>query len=172
MFHTILIKLPGCNEFTEKFPGGSPNDAKIIAQGRYPNAQRIEWKGTCRSDAEDAAAAKWQADYNQSVQDTYARQSAQTATTWQNQRELDARNNASSSTNNSGGGSSTGGLLIIGLCVIGAIFGGGSIDKEVPTQQHPVITIENCTRYLTTTECTRMFTVDRGEGAIAPGHRF
>ena len=106
-FHKILIQLPGCNEFTEKFPGGSPAAAKQLAESRYPNARRVEWKGSTQSDAEEAATAKFFSDYDKSVQDTYARQAAQTAATWEHQRQHDAQiatRSASSDSSDDGGG--------------------------------------------------------------------
>ena len=74
-FHKILIQLPGCNEFTEKFPGGSPSAAKQLAESRYPNARRVEWKGATISDEEQARSDKFFSDYEKSVQDTYDRSS-------------------------------------------------------------------------------------------------
>ena len=117
-FHKILIQLPGCNEFTEKFPGGSPAAAKQLAASRYLNAKRIEWKGSTQSDEEEAATAKFFADYDKSVQDTYARQAAQTAATWEHQRQLDARcatRSVSAPSASSDGGS------VVGLAILGAI---------------------------------------------------
>ena len=116
--NTILIQIPGCNEFTEKFPGGSPNAAIELAAIRYPNALRIEWKGTCRSDAEESAAAARNARWEQQTQNHYARQSAQTASTWKHQRDLDARDHAAPSYAHRSGA----GIGLRGAAVVFALF--------------------------------------------------
>ena len=134
--HRINIKLRGCNEFVEKFPGGSPEAAKSIARSRYPDAIRIEWKGTCRSDAEEAKWEQQKQDYRDSVQETYDRQSAQTAANWEHQRQLDAQhaNGANNSYNPSTGDSGGGGgcliLLLVGMVGAVTLVGGaGSFMK-------------------------------------------
>ena len=45
MSHRIKIRLVGVNEFVEVFPGASVNDAKAVAQTRYPQAKKITWMG-------------------------------------------------------------------------------------------------------------------------------
>ena len=52
-YHKIRIRLHGCNEFTEKFPGGSVEDAKKLAKTRYPDAQYITWLGSTQSDEQE-----------------------------------------------------------------------------------------------------------------------
>ena len=159
--HKILIQLPGCNEFTEKFPGGSPSDAKLLAEARYPNARRIEWKGTTMSDEEQARSDKFFSDYEKSVQDTYARQSA---ATYQHQLQHDARSAAPSvSAPSSNGPGFLGGaavVLVFGpIALLGALFGG---DKDAVTAPAPAVTAETCSRYLSATECAAQFpTADR-----------
>ena len=46
--HVIRIRLVGVNEFTEKFPGGSVEDAKKLARVRYPEAKAISWVSAAR----------------------------------------------------------------------------------------------------------------------------
>lgn len=160
-FHKILIQLPGCNEFTEKFPGGSPAAAKELAESRYPNARRVEWKGSTMSDAEQARSDKWFADYEKSVQDTYARQSA---ATHQHQLQHDARSAAPSVSVSTSDGPGLGGfiatVIVFGpLALLGAVFGG---DKDAVTAPAPAVTAETCSRYLSATECAAQFpTADR-----------
>ena len=160
-FHKILIQLPGCNEFTEKFPGGSPSAAKQLAESRYPNAKRVEWKGATISDAEQARSDKFFSDYDKSVQETYARQSA---ATYQHQLQHDARSAAPSVSAPSSDGpgllGSAGLILVFGpIALLGAVFGG---DKDAVTAPAAPVTAENCSRYLTATECAAQFpTADR-----------
>lgn len=131
-FHKILIQLPGCNEFTEKFPGGSPSAAKQLAESRYPNARRVEWKGSTQSDAEEAATSKFFSDYDKSVQDTYARQAAQTAATWEHQRQHDAQIATRSVRSNSADvdGGSVAGLLILGAIGLSVMVVGQGIKES------------------------------------------
>lgn len=50
----VRIRLKGGNEFKERFPATSVNDAIELAQTRYPNAQHISWVGSAMSPQAEA----------------------------------------------------------------------------------------------------------------------
>lgn len=72
-YHKIRIRLRGCNEFTEKFPGGSVADAKALAKSRYPDAQYISWIGGAVSDEQEERNRQWSIDYKKKVDENNER---------------------------------------------------------------------------------------------------
>lgn len=72
-YHNIRIRLRGCNEFTEKFPGGSVEDAKRLAKTRYPDAQYISWVGSTQSDEQEAKNRQWAIEYKKKVDENNER---------------------------------------------------------------------------------------------------
>lgn len=171
--HKILIQLPGCNEFTEKFPGGSPAAAKELADIRYPNALRIEWKGTCLTDEQENAARAREALWERETQEHYARQSAQTAT--HQTPYVASERPVSASGGGGGGGCGAIALMVLfaPIAILGAVFGGDNDVAPTATPAAPTteyaspaddwhgITSQNCSRFLTATECAAEFGTDR-----------
>ena len=119
--HKILITHATTSPFTQKFPGGSPNEAIQSAAVVYPNARHIEWKGECQTDEQEAASAAFFAECERKTQETYARQAEQTAKNWEHQRQLDARDASAPSCTAARSSSSGGGGGLFALLVVAGI---------------------------------------------------
>ena len=119
--HRIRIRLRGCNEFVEKFPGGSPQAAKDLARSRYPEAQYISWQGSARSDAEEAAAAARVAEREAAYKESYRKQHGwvEGGRTIPTPNVTHSSSTSSSSNNNSSSDSSGAGA--VGMLLVGGV---------------------------------------------------
>ena len=104
--HKLSIRLRGCNTFTEKFPGGSVNDALRLAAQRYPEAQNIHWLGETQTDEQEAHAASFFADVKRRTDETNARVFGQ-----QNNNTVHNDGGYDTNTNNNTGDAASLGLL-------------------------------------------------------------
>jgi len=71
--HKFSIRLRGCNTFTEKFHGGSVNDAMRLAAARYPEAQNIHWLGETQTDENESHYASFSAEVKRRTDETNER---------------------------------------------------------------------------------------------------
>lgn len=114
-YHRIRIRLRGCNEFTEKFQGGSVADAKALARSRYPDAQYISWIGTAQSDEQEEKNRQWSIDYKKKVDENNERVFGQSGRNAEQSISNVSHSNSNISPSSGGGGNGCGTILVVGF---------------------------------------------------------